>query len=62
MSPSIRVLSLFTAYVFVGALLLLGLGSLITASIREHAGVLTDEPYDALENIPGFLRPEAFFC
>ena len=29
---------LFTAYVFVGALLLLGLGSLITASIREHAG------------------------
>ena len=29
---------LFTAYVFIGALLLLGLGSLITASIREHAG------------------------
>ena len=29
---------LFTAYVFVGALLLLGLGSLFTASIREHAG------------------------
>lgn len=30
---------LFTAYVFIGALLLLGLGSLITASIREHAGL-----------------------
>ncbi len=29
---------LFTAYVFIGALLLLGLDSLITASIREHAG------------------------
>ena len=29
---------LCTAYVFIGALLLLGLGSLITASIREHAG------------------------
>lgn len=29
---------LFTAYVLVGALLLLGLGSLIIASIREHAG------------------------
>ena len=29
---------LFTAYVLIGALLLLGLGSLITASIREHAG------------------------
>ena len=29
---------LFTAYVFIGALHLRGLGSLITASIREHAG------------------------
>ncbi len=29
---------LFTAYVFIGALLLLGLNSLIIASIREHAG------------------------
>lgn len=29
---------LFTAYVLVGALILLGLGSLIIASIREHAG------------------------